>query len=89
MRAIDILRQRKRKAPNIESINLHLEKNNIDTDKRLVMESLDELVAKGRIEDRGRNGNHSYFIINNEIIQDKELYVKYSEFIDLRSKSKN
>ena len=63
VKAIDIIQHRKRKAPNIESIHLHLEKNNIDADKRLVMESLDEVVAKGYIEDRGRNGNHSYCII--------------------------
>ena len=38
VKVIDIIRQR-------------MEKSNIDADKRLVMESLDELVGKGRIED--------------------------------------
>ena len=85
VKAIDIICQRKRKAPNIEPIHLHLEKNKSYADNCQVMESLDELVDKGRIEDRGRNDDHSYFIINNEIIPDKELYVKHSEFIALHN----
>lgn len=68
VKAIDIIREKKRKAPSIESIHLHLENNNINAGKGLVRASLDELVTKRHIEDRGKNGYQSHFVINNEII---------------------